>query len=91
MLLSRHLTPAPIDEVARITRRGMASWAIPDSPHRCGECQFWNNNGATATSPPPTFGTPAPRRCAKYFTLTNKRGAAVPHNARSCRFFEKLA
>jgi hypothetical protein len=91
MLRSLHLTPAPTDEVALITHRGMASWAVPGSPHRCGECLFWNNNGATATLPPPTFGTPAPRRCAKYFTLTNKGGPAVPHKATACRFFENAA
>jgi hypothetical protein len=88
MLLSRHLTPAPIDEVARVTHRGMASWAIPNSPNRCVECVFWNHLGAPIRKLTGGFGTPAPRRCEQYHILTNKRGAAVPHNAKACRFFE---
>jgi hypothetical protein len=88
MLLSPHRTPAPIDEVARITNPGMASWAIPDSPNCCAKCTFWDDLGRSGKQPS-LFGIPEPRRCRKYFGLMNKPGAAVPHNAKACRFFEK--
>jgi hypothetical protein len=86
MLLSLHLTPAPIDEIARVTHPGMASWAIPDTPNRCAECVFWNDLGRSNKQP--RRGVPAPRRYTKYFMLTDKAGAAVPASARACRFYQ---
>jgi hypothetical protein len=91
MLRSLPLTHAPTDGVARATHKGMASWAIPNSPNHCAGCVFWNHLGAPIRKLTGGFGTPAPRRCSQFTTLTNKRGAAVPHNARACRFFEKSA
>jgi hypothetical protein len=90
MLLSRHLTPAPIDEVARLTHPGMASWAVPDTPHCCGDCIFWDRQGR-AKKLGRLFGVPEPRQCRKYFMLMNKTGAAVPYDAMACRVFEKPA
>jgi hypothetical protein len=90
MLLSPHRTTAPIDEVARATHKGMASWAIPNSPNRCAECVSWNHLNEP-NKRHSAFGVPAPRRCEQYYALMNKRGAAVPHFAKACRFFEKLA
>jgi hypothetical protein len=89
MQLSSHLTPAPIDGVARITHAGMASWAIPNSPYRCADCTFWDHSGR-ANKQMHLFGAPTPRRCRKYFALMNKAGAAVPHDARACKFFEPI-
>jgi hypothetical protein len=87
LLLSRYPISAPIDEIARITHQGMASWAIPDTSNRCSDCVFWGHP-VRATEQPRKFRVPAPRRCTKYRALMNKGGAPVPASAKACRFFQ---
>jgi hypothetical protein len=87
LFISRHPTSVPIDEVAQITHHGMASWAIPNTPHRCADCVFWGHPGQS-TNQMRHRRVPTPRRCAKYRALMGKGGAPVPASARACRFFE---
>jgi hypothetical protein len=87
LLISRFPTSTPIDEIALITHRGMASWSIPNTPHRCADCVLWGHPGQT-NQMRHRFRVPAPRRCAKYRALMSKGGAPVPASARACRFFQ---
>jgi hypothetical protein len=70
------------------TYAGQASWADPDSGKTCRQCSHWTGCGQ-GTGYVAKWRTLKPRPCAKYRALMNgKVGAAVPHDAFSCRFFE---
>jgi hypothetical protein len=88
---AEHLTtvdPA-FDRRRYATYAGQASWAT-EAGTTCRECIFWTGcgreNGRYAGKRGSEFLKP--RACEKYCNLMNdKIGAAVPHDAPSCRFF----
>jgi hypothetical protein len=89
--MTDHLTvvdPA-FERHRRATYAGMASWAMTGpAGTTCRECLHWNGCGKD-TGYVATWRTLKARPCAKYRSLmNNKTGAAVPHDAPSCRFFQ---
>ena len=72
----------------RVTFPGQASWADHESGRTCRECLFWTGCGQ-GTGYVAKWRTLKPRPCAKFRALMNgKVGAAVPHDAPACRYFE---
>jgi hypothetical protein len=93
MKLSNHLTTIDAEQDARprATFEGQAGWAM-DPSHTCRECVLWTGK---PDEKPERYAWKSivgqllkPRRCAKFFRLTNEWGPRIPHDATACRFFE---
>jgi hypothetical protein len=57
---------------------GMASLAVPDSPHHCGDCAHWRASVAQGKG-----------RCAAYARLMRgRRGAVLSGFQTACKLFE---
>jgi hypothetical protein len=76
---------------ARNTWAGMSHWA-GSGPNgaTCRLCTHWTGCGDLVGNHT-LFGTPKPRRCAKYQQMMNgAKGGKVPHDARACKYFEPI-
>jgi len=87
-----HLRAAGADQAwverARRTFAGQSSWALDDTKLTCATCRYWNNCGKPTKNYTGSL-IERPRSCDKYRQLTGKTGAAVPHDAIACRFYEE--
>jgi len=60
------------------TNAGMASFAVPGSPHRCGRCLYWLEEAQGGKG-----------RCAAYTRLMRgRKGALVAASQTACKMFE---
>jgi hypothetical protein len=67
------------ENAALYTNPGMASFAVPGSPHRCGGCAHWRAS----------LGASGKGRCAAYSRLMRgKRGAVLSVSQTACKLFE---
>jgi hypothetical protein len=80
----------PLSAKIRASYPGMAHFAgTGPQGQTCRACIHWTGCG-DPVGYSSKFGTPNPRRCAKFQSLMNgKRGDKVPHDARACRHFIK--
>lgn len=93
-----HLTPGPVDTLARASYPGMAHFAgTGPNISTCRECDFWGV--ASGKNPVRYFdyyakggmhgGGIKPHPCRKFKSLTQQEGQKVPDNARACKYFEQ--
>jgi hypothetical protein len=84
-----HSTGGALDEMARRTFQGMAYFAgTGPQGSTCRECKFWLYLGHHYSNTSQHVGAPKPARCEKFSEMKQgDRGAAVPHQARACKYF----
>lgn len=88
-----HLTAAPADMLARSTHPGMAHFAATGPKMAtCRECIHWTGcggqNGRYAKKGMGGGGL-KPRACAKFKSMMQGIGPAVPPDAAACKYFER--
>ena len=89
--LSLHLTQPNIDLGRKIamTPNGMAFWADTGPGNTtCRECIFFDHQNSYYAKKGLGGGTLKPAKCKKYQHLAQKSGGNVPHETRSCKYFE---
>ena len=86
-----HLTPSPIDVLARASHPGMAHFAGTGPQLRtCRECIFWEHDPHDYRAKTGKHrGLIEPALCRKYRQITLQVGAKVPDDAAACRYFEE--
>lgn len=86
-----HLTPSPVDTLARQSYSGMAHFA-GTGPHlkTCRECLFWDHQPFSYRSKNGKYsGQIKPACCKKYQQITSQIGDAVPDEAAACKYFDE--
>lgn len=89
--LQDHLTPAPVDDLARASYAGMAHFAgTGPAGKTCRECAFWAHGPYDYRAKVGKYrGLIEPATCNKYRRITTRTGSKVPDDAMACRYFEQ--
>lgn len=92
--LDRGLKSDPNDKKALITHKGMAHFAgTGPAGTFCRGCKFWKESGNVSHLYYSSGGKHGarlkPHPCQKFKHLTGSIGPGVPHNARSCKYFDE--
>lgn len=93
-LISDHLTQPNIELGRRIaaTPDGMAFWSgTGPSNKTCRECAFFDHQKSYYAKRGIGGGALKPAKCRKYAALACQNGGDIPHETRSCKYFEKAA
>lgn len=88
--LSDHLTPAPFDQMVRISQPGMAHFAgTGPKGSTCRECIFWNHGPHDYRSKNGKYrGLIEPASCKKFQQITMNVGDKIRDDAQACKYFE---
>jgi len=79
-----------LDHQIRTTHKGQAFWANTGPfGSVCGECAYLGYAKVRRTTAGDAVKTRRVQACAKFHELTGKRGAVLPANTPSCRYFER--
>ncbi|BEV47318.1 hypothetical protein CRBSH125_35010 [Afipia carboxidovorans] len=89
--LSSHLTQpnADLGHMIARTPSGMAFWSGTGPGNTtCRECVFFDHQHSYYAKKGIGGGSLKPAKCKKFKALAQSSGGAVPHDTRSCKYFE---
>ncbi len=91
--IQEHLTPAPIDVLARISHPGMAHFAgTGPRGSTCRECVFWAHGPHDYRAKNGKWrGLIEAATCKKYRQITMQTGGKIPDDAAACKYFDQNA